>query len=125
MARWTDDELHRLEEDETLLLSSVLADGTLPEEQVRLWTVICDGDLYVRSYNGTEGHWYRAALESHQGRVFTTTFTKDVRLELVDDDRANEAIDEAYVDKYAVSAATDLMVTEPVRRYTLRITPEE
>jgi hypothetical protein len=32
-------------------------------------TVVVDGSLYVRSYNGKHGRWYQATIKQKAGRI--------------------------------------------------------
>ncbi|MDN6487131.1 MAG: DUF2255 family protein, partial [Ancrocorticia sp.] len=32
-----------------------------------IWSVVVDGHLYVRAWNGTSGRWYRSALDQKTG----------------------------------------------------------
>lgn len=68
MPTWTNDELDRISTAEELQIASHRQDGKL-RNPVTIWVVRVDDDLYVRSYRGRQGAWYRAAQRS-QAVVF-------------------------------------------------------
>ncbi len=79
-----------------------------------------DDNLYIRSYRGAEGGWYRAARRSGRGRV-NAAAGYDVVLEPAPDvDQA--AVDAAYRAKYGRSSYVDAMVTDAAAATTLRLT---
>jgi hypothetical protein len=47
------------------------------------WSVIVDGALYVRPYNGKRSRRYQAALRQKGGRIITAGLTKEVAFEPV------------------------------------------
>jgi len=59
MATWTNDELSTIAAAEELELASVRHDGTLGNA-VTIWIVRVDDDVYVRSWKGHNGAWFRA-----------------------------------------------------------------
>ena len=72
---------------------------------VTIWVVRVGDDLYVRSYRGTEGAWFRHALAHPEGRVRAGGVERDVRFEQTDD-TAQDSIDQAYRSKYARYGST-------------------
>ena len=87
-----------------------------------IWSVVVDGELYVRGYNGQQSRWYQAALAQKAGRIRAAGMTKDVVFESVGgpiDDR----IDDAYRAKYGGSPYLSPMIGTRARSATVRVTP--
>jgi hypothetical protein len=84
------------------------------------WSVIVDGNLYVRAYNGPESSWYGAAVKQKAGRITAAGMTKEVSFERVAD-QMNDAIDEAYRAKYSSSPYLKPMIRPHGRSATIRI----
>src|SRR5699024_5549008 len=45
------------------------ADGPPPGTPTWIWSVVVDGDVYVRAYNGTASRWHQSAMTQHAGRI--------------------------------------------------------
>jgi hypothetical protein len=58
MATWAKDELHKIAAAEELELVPLRRDGTL-SHAVTIWVVRVGDDLYVRSWKGDDGAWFR------------------------------------------------------------------
>jgi hypothetical protein len=65
---WTSDELARLGGGDEIDISTRRIDGSL-RPSVPIWIVAVDGVLYVRSYRGTDGAWYRHATIRPEGAI--------------------------------------------------------
>jgi hypothetical protein len=74
-------------------------DGT-PRKPVTIWVVRHGDDLYVRSYRGTDGAWFRHAQSARQGLIQAGGIGKDVTFADETDPALNDQIDAAYRDKY-------------------------
>jgi hypothetical protein len=57
---WTSEALERIASAEELEIAPRRADGTL-RRPVPIWVVRAGESLYIRSWRGAEGSWYRAA----------------------------------------------------------------
>jgi hypothetical protein len=68
MTAWTNEELDRIGAAEELEVASLRADGTL-RRPVTIWVIREGDDLYVRSWRGRSGAWYRGTQERHQGHI--------------------------------------------------------
>jgi hypothetical protein len=122
MAAWTTDELDTIGAAEELTLASARRDGTL-RNPVTMWVVRVGGDLYVRSVNGRDASWFRAALSRHEARIRAGWVETDVLL--VETDAANGEIDAAYHAKYDrryPSIVPSIVAPEP-RAATLKLVP--
>lgn len=124
MTAWTNDELTRIGAADELTIEPVRADGRTANP-VPIWVVRAGDELYVRSWRGDDGAWYRAANQRHQGHISAGGVERDV--ELIDaDDAINDAVDAAYRDKYArYPSYVEPMVTAQARATTLRLVPRK
>lgn len=124
MTTWTSDELRRIEAADELEIAPVRPDGT-PRDPIPIWVVRDGDDLYVRSYRGRGGAWFRAALARHEGHIESGGVDKDVTFAEEADPAVNARIDAAYRAKYARYAATyvDPIVSDAARATTLKLVP--
>jgi hypothetical protein len=122
MTTWTSDELNKIGTAEELEIAPRQPDGTL-QNPVIIWVVRVGDDLYVRSYRGHGGAWFRAAQMSHEGWVQAGDIEKDVTFVEESNPVINDQIDEAYRSKYRHSQYAASMVTAEVRSTTLKLVP--
>ena len=123
MTAWTSDELAKIGNAEELELASRRRDGSL-RKPVTIWVVRNGDDLYVRSWRGPTGRWFRGAQQTHEGYIRAGGVDKDVTF--VDaDDNINDQIDAAYRTKYRRYGAryVDPMVAAPARDTTIKLVP--
>lgn len=126
MASWTKDELDRINAETYFTVGVTLPDGTTPKS-VDIWSVPVGDRIFIRSFNGTEGKWFGPALETRKGQISSGGVTKNVTFVVVDheDEETNKAVDDSFLDKYSDSKYSVTMSTEPVRRNTLEVVPED
>jgi hypothetical protein len=43
-----------------------------------IWSMVVEGALYVRAYNGKKSRWYQAAMGQKVGQITTASVTKQV-----------------------------------------------
>ncbi|MFF4835267.1 DUF2255 family protein [Streptomyces sp. NPDC001315] len=122
MTALTNDELTRIESAEELQMAPLRSDGT-PRTPVPIWVVRDGDDLYVRSFRGSAGAWYRAARASHEGRIRSGGVDKDVTLVEVTDPGVNDRIDAAYRTKYGRYGASYIDPMVASRDTTLKLAP--
>ncbi len=123
MITWTSDELTRIGDAEELEIAALRRDGTL-RQPVIVWVVRVGDDLYVRSWRGRSGAWFRAAQASHEGRIWADGVEKDVTFVEETDPRINDQIDAAYRAKYHRSASyVPPMISPDARATTLKLVP--
>jgi hypothetical protein len=97
------------------------ADGTLAS-YTTIWIVAVDGDLYVRSYRGPRGSWYRMARRTGRGRIRAAGY--EVEVTFADaTDISPDAVDDAFRGKYGRSPYVDAMVARETRATTLKVNP--
>jgi hypothetical protein len=121
--RWTTDELDRIGDVDELHIALRRANGTL-RRAVPIWVVRVRDDLYVRSWRGDGGSWYRAARASGEGHI-SAGVDRDVTC-VPADDEVNDAVDAAYRDKYGrYPSYVEPIVAAAARATTLRLVPRE
>ena len=119
---WSKDELRRIAETDDLHVSPFRDDGRTYGTPTWIWSVVVEGDLYVRAYNGTSSRWYQAALRQKAGRITVAGMTKDVGFEPVEGP-INDRIDDAYRAKYKSSPYLRAMIGKGARAATVRVMP--
>jgi hypothetical protein len=123
MTAWTSEELSKIGNAEELQIAPLRRDGTL-RKPVIIWVVRVGDDLYVRSYRGRAGLWFRGAQVRHEGRIWAGGVVKDVSLEAESDPAVNDQIDDAYRTKYRhLPQYVAPMLTAEVRATTLKLAP--
>jgi hypothetical protein len=120
---WQENELERIAASDDLHIAPFRDDGKTYGTPTWIWSVVVDGDLYVRGYHGRQSRWYQAAVTQKAGRITAAGMTLDVAFEAVDGP-INDRIDAAYSAKYATSAYLAPMIGERARDATVRITPK-
>lgn len=123
MTTWTSDELAKIGAAEDLQIVSLRRDGSL-SKPVTIWVVRHGDDLYVRSWRGHTGAWFRAAQQTHKGHIRAGGVDKDVSFVNGDPD-INNAIDGAHRAKYRRYATSyvEPMVRPEARATTLKLVP--
>jgi hypothetical protein len=121
---WPEGELRRIVEADDLHISPFREDGVTLGTPTWIWSVVVDGDLYVRGYNGQGSRWYQAALRQKGGQITVAGMTKDVAFEPVDG-AINDRIDDAYREKYRASRYLTPMIGDRARSATIKITPRD
>ena len=119
---WSSDELQSIARTDDLHISPFREDGETYGTPTWIWSVVEDGDLYVRGYNGQQSRWYQAALAQRAGRIRAGGMTKDVVFEPADGP-INNRIDEAYRTKYGGSPYLSPMIGTRARSATVRVMP--
>jgi len=121
MSDWTREELDRIGAAEELQIASLRPDGTL-RPYTTIWVVRVGDELYVRSYQGRNGRWFRHALDRPEGRIRAGGVEQDVAFQGAGTGD-HEAIDAAYRTKYARYASTyvEPMLTPDAVAATLRL----
>jgi hypothetical protein len=119
---WTPEQLDRIGAAEELLLAARRPDGTL-RAPVPVWVVRVGDELFVRSWRGSGGAWYRAVQASGAGHVSAGGVEADAAFL---PGGVDDAIDAVYREKYArYPSYVEPMVTDQARATTLRLVPAE
>lgn len=121
-AEWPTNELESIARADDLHISPFREDGKTYGTPTWIWSVVVDGNLYVRGYNGQQSRWYQAAMAQRAGRIRAAGMTKEVVFESVGGP-INDQIDNAYRAKYAGSPYLAPMISSRARSATVRVTP--
>jgi hypothetical protein len=124
MSSWSKDELRKIAESDDLHISPFREDGVTYGTPTWIWSVVVDGNLYVRAYNGTNSSWYQGATKQKAGRITARGLTKEVAFETVEG-QIDDRIDDAYRTKYQSSPYLKPMVSSRARSATVRIVPRD
>ena len=124
MSAWLKKELEGIAQTDDLHISPLREDGKTYGTLTWIWSVVVDGALYVRAYNGKDSRWYKAALRQKAGRITAAGMTKEVAFEPVDG-QINDRIDDAYRAKYKSSPYLKPMIGERARAATVKVVPRE
>ena len=125
MTNWTHTDLERIGAAEELQLATFKRDGKL-RKPVVIWVVRLGDDLYVRSWRGPTGAWFRHIQQRPEARIVAGGVTKNVMLvDASSDEALNNKIDAAYQSKYQRYSATyvDPMIAPQARATTLKLVP--
>jgi hypothetical protein len=124
MTAWPTKELEGIAGKDDLHIAPLREDGKTYGTPTWIWSVVVDGALYVRAYNGTDSRWHKAALRQKAGRITAAGMTKEVAFEPVDG-QINDRIDDAYRAKYKSSPYLKPMIGERARAATVKVVPRE
>lgn len=122
MSNWAENELDCIAATDDLHIAPFREDSKTYGTPTWIWSVVVDGNLYVRGYNGQNSRWYQAAIRQRAGLITAAGMTREVTFEAVDG-AINDRIDEAYRQKYHTSPYLAPMISARARAATVRVTP--
>jgi len=116
----TKQEIEQIAQKDDFHIAPFREDGKTYGTPTWIWSVMVDGNLYVRAYYGTKSRWYQAALKQKAGKIEAAGMVKDVHFEPVSGN-INEQIDETYRRKYNSSPYLKSMISERAKAATVRV----
>jgi hypothetical protein len=122
VSTWSADDLRRIADTDDLHISALREDGTTYGTPTWIWSVVVEGVLYARAYNGIASSWYKAAVRQKAGRITAAGMTRDVIFARAHDALAPR-IDEAYKAKYGSNPYLASMIGNNARAATVMILP--
>lgn len=122
MSPWDAADIDSIAVTDDLHISPFRADGVTFGTPTWIWSVVVDGRLFVRAYNGTNSRWFGAARAQKAGRITAAGTTRNV-VSAAADPALNDRIDQAYEEKYAGSPYLPQMLTDRTRAATVEISP--
>lgn len=122
MTTWTSDKLNRIAGADELEMAPLLRNGTL-RKPVPIWVVRDGDDVYIRSFRGADGAWWRTARTSQEGHIRSGGVAKDVTFVEVTDSEINDRIDTAYRTKCGRFGGAYVNPMVAARSTTLRLVP--
>ena len=121
---WPKEELRKIGETDDLHIAPFREDGQTYGTATWIWSVVLDGALYVRPYNGKNSRWYQAAMRQKAGRITAAGITKEVSFEPTEE-AINDRVDDAYKAKYKGSPYLRPMIGAGPRSATVKVMPCE
>ncbi|MEQ6897467.1 DUF2255 family protein [Microbacterium sp. KR10-403] len=118
---WTDEELDAIGAAGELTIATERADGTT-RTPVPIWVVRVGDEIFVRSWKGSGGAWFRQATRLPRARIQAGGVDRAVHLTATDP-ALRASIDRAYYDKYGRGPYVDAMVTDSAAASTLTLAP--
>lgn len=125
MNEWSTEISEAIGDNDDFHIAVYHADGHTTGTLTWIWSVVVDGRVFVRAYNGTDGKWYRSALEQRFGRISAAGQEHEVEFEPVDDAELGARIDSAYEAKYAGSPYLPPMVAAGPKAATVEVAPRD
>jgi hypothetical protein len=124
MSAWKPKDLTRIADSDEITVTATNENGS-PREPVTVWVVRDGHELYVRSFKGRAGAWYKSISARPEGRVAADGLEKDVTFEPADDQALNDTLDAAYRTKYERFGADYVgpMTSDEARGTTRRLEP--
>lgn len=98
------------------------ADGGTVHRTI-VWVMVRDDVVYLRSYHGTSGRWYREALANPDVALHVDGRRLAARAEPAPDPASVEACSAGLRQKYAGSNSLGAMLAAPILPTTLRLVP--
>ncbi|AQX16961.1 MULTISPECIES: DUF2255 family protein [Tessaracoccus] len=123
MPSWPPQIIDQIAATDDLRIAPHHAGGTTTGTPTWIWSVVVDGRLFVRAWNGTRGKWYRSAIAQRTGKITSAGQVHDVEFAPITDPDLNSRIDAAYNAKYAGSPYLPPMVSTGPKAATVEITP--
>lgn len=119
--RFPEPDLAALAAAEEIDIETRAADGTV--HQTIVWVMVRDGIVYLRSYRGPSGRWYREALADPAVALHVDGRRLAARAEPATDPASVEACSQGLRDKYTRSYSLAAMLADSVLPTTLRVVP--
>jgi hypothetical protein len=117
---WDHDAVRQLAETREIDVVAPAPDR--PAVRTPIWIVAVDGGLYVRSWKGDAGRWYRRARRYGTGSVIASGQQYAVRFVAASPD-STARINAAYLRKYGSSPHARAMTRPSASATTMRLEP--
>lgn len=88
-----------------------------------IWTAPHEDEIYIRSYLGDRGAWYRRVLANPDVVLSVGEVSVPMRVVPAGDAESIEAATQGFLAKYQPSKSRDAMVVDEVLHTTLRLEP--
>ena len=99
------------------------ANHDAPGHRTTIWAVVDGDDVFVRSYRGEQGRWYREISEHPDAVVDVDGASQPVRAVPATDSESVRRASDGYSRKYADSSVVESMLIDEVLPTTLRLEP--
>jgi hypothetical protein len=94
-----------------------------PVHRTTIWAVVDGDDVFVRSYRGNQGRWYREISDHPEAVVHVDGESEPVRAVPARDPQSVQRASDGYRRKYSDSSVVDSMMIDEVLPTTLRLEP--
>jgi hypothetical protein len=116
------DTLGKLEKVDEVRIVTATPDAR--KHAATIWVVVVDGNVFIRSFTGPKGRWYKNILANPKADLEVDGERLHVKTEPVTDPPLIEKVSSAYLERYRGSPYAKDMVRPEVLPTTLRLTPE-
>jgi len=121
MNTWDPADLHAIGSAREVHIATMRPDAST-RTPLPIWVVRVGDELFVRSYHGPEGSWFRQ-LDAHPYARLRAA-GREIVVRLVPAEVPSRAeVDDAYLAKYGRSGSAVAMITPAVALTTLRLEP--
>jgi hypothetical protein len=94
-----------------------------PQSAVVIWVVVAGGEVFVRSFRGSKGRWYRDLAEGGPATLEFGNRRLAVQAEPARDEDAIAGVSQEFLGKYGSSSYAQAMVKPDALPTTLRLRP--
>ena len=94
-----------------------------PESAVVIWVVVADDTVFVRSFRGAKGRWYRDLATGGDATLEVGRRRLAVRATPENEPAAIDRVSQAFLRKYGSSSYAEAMVNPDILATTLRLAP--
>lgn len=122
---WPAETAQQIADTDDFHIAPYRPDGVTPGTPTWIWSVVVDGRVFVRAWNGIRGRWYQAALAQRAGKITAAGTEHDVTFTPVDDKSLGTRINAAYGTKYAGSPYLPPMIAPGPMAATVEVTPRD
>jgi hypothetical protein len=123
MSTWDPADLRAIGSAREIQIATIRRDGST-RTPLPIWVVRVGDELFVRSYHGPEGSWFRQVAAHPYARLSAAGREIVVRF-VPAEDLSRAEVDQAYVAKYGRRGPAATVITPPVAATTLRLEPSE
>lgn len=120
---WTTKEIQNFAKADDFQVSPFYADGITYGTPTWIWSVVTNGKLFIRAWNGQNSSWYNSAIKQKAGRVFLDGLNHEVIFKKLNDNEVNTLVDQEYEKKYRGSAYLPPMVQAGPKSSTIEVIP--
>ena len=94
-----------------------------PDSAVVIWVVVAGDTVFVRSFRGAKGRWYRDLATGGDATLEVAGHQLAVRATLERNPAAIERVSQEFLRKYRPSSYAEAMVDPDILATTLRLSP--
>lgn len=97
--------------------------GEKLDKSATIWVVVADRDVFIRSFLGPKGRWYKAAVADGRATLKVGDRSIPVRVTAATDQASIEHASREFLAKYSPSPYAQRMVRPEIVMTTLRVEP--